>query len=416
MTIPEPRFYLKDIKAIAPTLIYLQAKYSINEQSQRVMLCSADKILPSEWDNIKQRAVVSRKCLANGDINLYLDKMAASFKSAFRNLLIDGVLPTKDAVKEKLEEVLNLKPKFEIPKVTFYSFIESFINENKVQRANATIKAYTSTFNRIKEFGLLSNKVFLFDDIDLTWRANFIAFLQMKGVCRTTEGKYIKNLKTFLNEATERGINSNLIFRNKSFSKPNEESHKVYLNRIEIKKIFDVDLSDDKMMCTVRDYFIIACLTSLRYSDFIRIRPEHIQNGRIHMITSKTDQEVVIPISPLVDAILKKYNYDLPKAPCNQVFNRYLKDIGKKAEIMEDITITKTIAGVKNTKVYKKYELISSHTGRRSLISNCILEGMSSNSIMLISAHKSHKVFSSYARFDINQNADALAKLPFFNK
>ena len=38
MLIPEPRFYLKDSKAKEPTMIYLQARYSVNEQPQRVML------------------------------------------------------------------------------------------------------------------------------------------------------------------------------------------------------------------------------------------------------------------------------------------------------------------------------------------------------------------------------------------
>ena len=68
MNIPEANFYLKGTKSKGPTLIYLQAKYSINNFPQRVMLSIGDKILPSDWNTIKKRAIVNRKNLFNGDI------------------------------------------------------------------------------------------------------------------------------------------------------------------------------------------------------------------------------------------------------------------------------------------------------------------------------------------------------------
>ena len=113
--------------------------------------------------------------------------------------------------------------------------------------------------------------------------------------------------------------------------------------------------------------------------------------------------------------ILDKYNNDLPKAPCNQIFNLVLKDICRLAGLTEKVTITKTIAGIRQSITYEKYELISCHTARRSMISNCILEGISTSSIMLMSAHKSLKVFQKYVRITKQQNADALANHSFFN-
>src|SRR5262249_40028254 len=141
--------------------------------------------------------------------------------------------------------------------------------------------------------------------------------------------------------------------------KPSEDVRKIFLTKEEIQKIVNLDLSDDKLKDAIRDYFIIACLSSLRYSDFTRIKRENIKNDRIQIITAKTGQEVIIPISPLVKAIFEKYNYEMPKAPCNQIFNRYLKDIGKQAGLIEKTTITKTVAGVKKTEVKEKWELLS---------------------------------------------------------
>ena len=56
------------------------------------------------------------------------------------------------------------------------------------------------------------------------------------------------------------------------------------------------------------------------------------------------------------------------------------------------------IGGIKRVEVYKKRELISSHTGRRKFISNCILQGINTSSIILMSGHKSLKVFQGYVK------------------
>jgi len=132
------------------------------------------------------------------------------------------------------------------------------------------------------------------------------------------------------------------------------------------------------------------------------------------MITAKTNQEVVIPISPLVKSIFEKYNCQLPKSPSNQIFNKYLKEIGEQAELNENVHVTKTVAGVKRTFIKPKWQYLSSHVGRRSLISNCILQGINTNSIMMISGHKSLKVFQSYNKLSQQQNAQALRNNSFF--
>ena len=74
-----------------------------------------------------------------------------------------------------------------------------------------------------------------------------------------------------------------------------------------------------------------------------------------------------------------------------------------------------TIAGVKKIEIKEKWELLSSHVGRRSLVSNCIMEGINTSSIMLISGHKSLRVFQGYVRVNQQQNAEVLSKHSFFN-
>lgn len=53
--------------------------------------------------------------------------------------------------------------------------------------------------------------------------------------------------------------------------------------------------------------------------------------------------------------------------------NRNLKEIRNLAELDEQVIITKTIGDRLQNIIKHKWELLTSHVGRRSLISNCIL-------------------------------------------
>lgn len=376
------------------------------------------KIGKDDWDGIKKRVKINKKNSENAIINLWLEKMASTFRAVFRNYLIDGITPLADDVGKKIKEDLNIITTAPIPvraKFTLFEFIKSFINDSSTIKSISTIKTYQSTFKHLKIFSTANSKELEFDDITYEFRTNFIKYLQQLGVGKNTEGKHIKVIKVFMNAATERGYNLNTIFRNKGFSKPTEDSTKVFLTKQEIQKLVDLDLSNDKMKDVVRDFFIISCQTSLRFSDFSNLKKENIKNDRIELMTQKTGEPVVIPISPWVKNILLKYNFNLPLSPVNQVFNRVLKDVGRQAGIDETVTITKTIGGLQKTISYKKYELLTCHTGRRSMISNCILAGISTPQIMLMSAHKSLKSFQLYIKISNHQNAEVLATHDFFN-
>ena len=52
-------------------------------------------------------------------------------------------------------------------------------------------------------------------------------------------GKHIKTLKSLLNEATEREFNKNLTFKGKRFKTLTEEVDSIYLDKKELKAIFD---------------------------------------------------------------------------------------------------------------------------------------------------------------------------------
>ncbi|OFY41225.1 MAG: hypothetical protein A2X18_12790 [Bacteroidetes bacterium GWF2_40_14] len=72
--------------------------------------------------------------------------------------------------------------------------------------------------------------------------------------------------------------------------------------------------------------------------------------------------------------ILERYDYKLPKQS-EPKLNEFIKEVGELAGMNEPIIVTKTEGGEKVTRTFKKYELITSHTARRSGATNMYLSG-----------------------------------------
>lgn len=178
--------------------------------------------------------------------------------------------------------------------------------------------------------------------------------------------------------------------------------------------MFNLDLSNNPRLDRVRDLFLIGCYSGLRFSDFIRIRPDYIirEDGveMIQIFTKKTDTEVVIPLVPELKTILEKYNYHSPKSLSNQKMNEYLKEIFRKAKFNQEILVKKSIGGQIQEIVHKKHELAQSHMARRSFATNFYHLGIPAAHLMLVTGHSTEKQFFDYINIDKIKNAKAMAK------
>jgi integrase len=143
----------------------------------------------------------------------------------------------------------------------------------------------------------------------------------------------------------------------------------------------------------------------LRFSDFSKLSSSNISDGLIRIKTQKTGTNVVIPLLPEVERILLKYNGNLPKAYCNQKMNEYLKLIGNKAEMFEKIEKNR-LSGVKEVKsTLEKWQLICTHTARRSFATNMYKRGLDSIAIMQLTGHSTEKSFMTYIKISQEENA-----------
>lgn len=368
------------------------------------------------WKKDICRVQVTNRYPANRDINARLKDIEEKTLSIIRELQIKGVKLNNDVIKEKLDELFR-SYKDQTDKTNakdLISFIDFFIETSN--KTIGTKKNYKTTLKALKEYEEKKRTKLLFDRIDIDFHNSFIKFLQDKEFAPNTIGTRIKDVKTFMNEAYERGLHENLDFKKKLFTKPKEETKAVYLTEKELEKLYKHNLSGDTRLENVRDWFLIASYTGLRFSDFSRLTKKNIQKGNIEMLTQKTRTPVVIPVHTYVKTILEKYDYNLPKVISNQKFNKYIKEVCEAARIEEDVLVNETKGILRTSKTEKKSDLVSAHTARRSFATNAFLAGVPPIQIMKITGHKTEKAFMTYIKISESENAKKLQLHPFFNR
>lgn len=408
---PNATFVLKEPNGKNETLVYLLYRFN----GTKLKYSTGQKIKPKFWNEEKQRAKETRDFAGYGEFNGILDNLTACINAEYRKLINDRIVPTSDRLRKPLDEFLN---RSEAPKTTdLVSFAEEFVKNSL--RKPGTKRQLRQAIRNLREFKIATKRSLHFDSIDLEFYEDFIRFLTHDRKYSTnTIGTLIKNVKVFMNEAVEKNLTTNIQFRSRRFKTFEEPSENIYLSREELRRIYQMNLKTQPRLERVRDLFIIACYTGLRFSDLVQLRDENLidNSTKIRIKTEKTGEMVMIPIHIHVKEILKKYDGIPPEMLTNQKMNQYLKEIGDWAGIHEDVIISFTKGGNKEVRTFKKYELITTHTARRSFATNAFLNGVPTISIMKITGHQTEKSFMKYIKISQEDNANKLLSHPFFNQ
>ena len=431
-------FKLKEPQANVPknkqkkTLVYLFFHFGFyeylnngNKRYKPLKYSTGLKILPYYWNDKPIYRTKQTKNFAYEDFNTTLNNIENVIINLHRKLKNDGNTPTPEKLRHELNILLGKG--IQAGKMNLVSFADTIINESingtrltkKGKRISPlTIKGYKTTLNHLKKYQEEVNKEVDIDSVGLKFYKHFTEYFNQKNYSTNTIGKNIKNVKVFLKEAHKRGITKNQDFLDEDFRVIEEETEKIYLNDSELKKIYKLNLANNKRLEKVRDLFIVGCYTGLRFSDLKQIKSQNFIKNETHLKikTQKTGELVIIPLHSTIKEIIRKYNGELPPPISNQKMNKYLKDIGENAKIdnLESTSITK--GGMRVDKTYKKYKLITVHTARRSFATNMYLNDIPSISIMKITGHKTEKAFLRYIRISQEDNARKLAEHPYFKQ
>jgi integrase len=273
-----------------------------------------------------------------------------------------------------------------------------------------TIKNYSMTESLLKDFAKDELYKLDFDSINMNFYELLMAFMNKRKYKINTKGKHIATIKNLMNDATDRGYNTNLIFRSKNFKRLSEEVFNIYLTKDEINDIANLDLSNNSRRDIIRDLFLIGCYTGQSYIDYSNFNKNNIHGDFIKYSRAKNPNvsfknEINIPIKHELLKILEKYDYKLPKTFSNQKTNKHLKEIGKMVDSL-NVLIEINLDGKKTY----KYNCIGTHTARRSFASNEYIDGTPSLSIMQLTGHKTEKSFMKYIKLSSKEHAQIIKK------
>ncbi len=408
-------FNLRDLKSPAITPVNVVIRWA----GQRMVYPSQERIEPKFWSSRAQRAKEVRSFPEFSEFNHRLNSIESRIRDSYRRFVDthDERMPSASEFKATLDEAFNRMTGKQ--PITLFAFIDDFISSapDRINPLNGrrlqptTLKKYVSTRNHLRQFASAKSLLIDFDTIDQKIYEQFVSYLTTEvGLALNSVGKYVQTLKTFLRQATEQGIEVNPTYRTKRFRTPTELTDKVYLNKEELEEISRLDLTDIPRLDRARDLFLVGAWTGLRFSDFTSIRPENIDDKRIRLRTTKTNTPVVIPLHPAVRHIVGKYAdvtpNSLPPAISNQKLNEYIKEFAAEVECLSrKVSVGSTVAGSRRYVTKEKWELVTTHTCRRSFATNMYLAGVPSRSIMAITGHTTEREFLRYIRLDAEEHA-----------
>jgi|TARA_R110002050_G_scaffold290419_1_gene444114 integrase len=398
--------------------IYLRYKFGREVDLKKAI---GFKVFPDQWNTTAQKVKNRSEIINRNKINTLLQNLTRHFEDFEDTLKSKGQKPTKSKAINHYENFFKKSETKNKPQ-NLLEYIKEFRERPDIlkTRTEGTIKNYKLTEKFLTRF---NDEVYPIDfsNIDMDFYNDFVEWSENQNLTKNYIGKHINTLKTFMNNATYDKVNKNLEFKNPRFKVLKEEAENIYLNLEELDKIFKLNLTHLPKQDQARDLFLIGAYTGLRVSDFNNLNENNIftNNGilflRIKPKKDIKDKEVIIPLRPEVKAIFKKHNNKPPKTMPDQHINYKIKDVCESAGIDETVYKEQTRSGEK-VKIKKlKFEMVKTHTARRSFCTNAYLSGMPAIDIMQISGHSSEKTFLNYIKADALQKAVKISAHPFFN-
>jgi len=290
-------------------------------------------------------------------------------KPALRNLISNKLTNAENALFEiekkgkpfTLDE-LTAKVKIKESDITFYQYAEQVIKDEKKAQKFGNAEVYKTTLNVIKTF--TENRDFKFENLDLKWLKEFETH-HLNKEDNTVGGLnvYLRIIRALYNRAIQENVVDKEFypFGRGKYVIHSTSTGKKAISKESINKIRSLDLSKHPSLWHARNYmlFMFYC-RGMNFVDLAFLKIKNIVSGRVEYIRTKTKRKYsksfTIKITPQMQEIIDIYqggkskdDYlfpiisrkkadDVRKDIKNELktFNKYFKELGKRAEITED--------------------------------------------------------------------------------
>lgn len=455
-------YFLRTKKEKGTASVYLRVQK--RNPKLNILVCSKVSVDIQQWDKVTQDVAKWNDYCKTQD-GRKVKETLDSISSAIDNLISQGIYDKaridevveaivfreererqriqEEEERQEQERLRQIKEQEEeARKADVILFLENFLEGIKNGRIKNgaenytlnTCKVWSNCLGILKRFIQISP--FTWKDINKALADRFVSFMEKNGYMVTSINKYIICFKAMIQNAMDQELHNNLIAL-RAFSKKKiqetDKAKEIYLTKTELQALYEMPL--EGLKDKVRDVFLVGCYTCQRFSDYARLEKENFTKTAkgtkvVRIVQEKTGNDVVIPI--LNDNLLhiaEKYGYDIPKVN-DVILNRYIKQILKELSSTVPSLARKerTLLTMKEREKEKqglvsferdnkgyvikpRYELVSSHTARRSGITNLYLSGnFDTYQMMSISGHRDEKTFYEYIKLSSDEVADSIAQ------
>jgi len=296
--------------------------------------------------------------------------------------------------------------------VLFADFVAETALRKSKRMSEMYVKNYNTLILHLNAFSEAQDANIYTNSIGEEFLDDFVLYLEGKDLRQNYISNLLSLVKSMAAKAAKYGYAVDPSYDDVDIKL--EPSFSIFLSMNKITRIYYFRGLTKKQE-RIRDLFVVGCLTALRFSDYSTLSENDFTKDFIVKVTKKTKAKVTIPLHDYVREILAKYNGNMYFGLSIQYFNRAIKEICQQIGFTEEIRYSFTKGGKLIYETKPEWELISSHTARRSAATNMYQTArMQTCEIMQITGHTTEKSFFRYIRTSDSDKAKQIAGDNFF--
>jgi site-specific recombinase XerD len=392
------------------------------KETGRIEIATGETIIPKHWNGSR----ANTKAPDFDRLNDNLSRIERELTQLWRDNLSD-----LSKLREKMPAIVRGVSSSNQKKRIFEA-LESFLTQYKTDKEAKTLGKYLTLQTRLTDF----DRIYPidFDSLDYNFYDRFKKYLYGHPnpnysnyslypstdkdhflLCNDNRGlpvglfddtvfKYFINLKTFLSWASKRGHEVHPSYKTWEIIKRKHEP--ISLTLEELERLESTPMPS-RSLEIARGYLAFECRTGQRISDIKRFdQRDYVDYKWTHRpkkgnrLSAKTVTVHFKGYSAPALFILGRYNFKMPQVS-EQSLNENIKKACAIAKIDQEI-YTDRWAGNKKVRITgKKYEFLSTHTGRRSFITIALSQGMPVEIVMELTGISEYQTIRHYkAKFE----------------
>ena len=364
---------------------------------------------PVKWDGNRQLVKnntthkIKGRTVYASEINNVIRDYLVCIEEAFAECDFHSAIMTKEHLKNYVNNQIcrnkNEKDNSDDEEMTLTEIFNDFMAKRPLEGSwsdNAKYK-YQQMFNQLKSYDKKIELKTLTSE-KLVGLSNWYI---KNDYCNRTVVKQFKILKSFLRWALRNGHKIQpgvLDFKPKLKVIPQIVT---FLKYNELMHFASFEFPPEKAyLSKARDMFCFMAFTSLRYSDLAALKPVNIVDGRLEIITEKTDDKLFITLNEHAQKIIDKYSWykgeTVFPVPTNQKLNETLKEAAKLAGLDREIVQVYFKGNTRYEKICKFWEQISCHDARRTFVCCSLALGIPTSVVMSCTGHSDYESMKPY--------------------